>query len=138
MPSEVIVMPSWQADRYSSMCSTCLRTSAAPRRPSSRSCSSAPLRRAHERELRRDEESVQGDQDGDAEQEEQLRSSLTRASSGYFEEDRRRSCADAANVAVSPSASIRRASSKSPSVRPPSLCVVIVTVTVFHEISRSG
>src|SRR5215204_1627715 len=33
---------------------------------------------------------------------------------------------------------MRRASSKSPSVRPPSLCVVIVTVTVFHEISRSG
>src|SRR5215208_6444510 len=33
---------------------------------------------------------------------------------------------------------MRRASSKSPSVSPPSLCVVIVTVTVFHEISRSG
>src|SRR5215216_655 len=33
---------------------------------------------------------------------------------------------------------MRRASSKSPSVSPPSLCVVMVTVTVFHEISRSG
>src|SRR5215210_4303934 len=33
---------------------------------------------------------------------------------------------------------MRRASSKSPSVSPPSLCVVMVTVTVFQEISRSG
>src|SRR5215213_6631624 len=33
---------------------------------------------------------------------------------------------------------MRRASAKSSSVRPPSLCVVMVTVTVFQEISRSG
>src|SRR5215208_199250 len=33
---------------------------------------------------------------------------------------------------------MRRASSKSFSVRPPSLCVLIDTVTVLHEISRSG
>src|ERR671910_543430 len=33
---------------------------------------------------------------------------------------------------------MRRASSKSPSVSPPSLWVVMVTVTVFQEISRSG
>ena len=44
MPSEAIVMPSWQADRYSSMWSICASTSAAPRRPSSRICSTRPSR----------------------------------------------------------------------------------------------
>src|SRR5918992_3975869 len=39
MPSEAIVMPSWQADRYSSMRSICFSASAAPRAPSSRSAS---------------------------------------------------------------------------------------------------
>ena len=72
MPSEVIVMPSWHADRYSSMCSICLRTSAAPRRPSSTQLLDAPLRRAHEGELGGDEQAVQRDQNGYAEQEQQL------------------------------------------------------------------
>jgi hypothetical protein len=40
MPSEAIVMPSWQADRYSSIWSTCLSARAAPRTPSPRICSS--------------------------------------------------------------------------------------------------
>ena len=39
MPSEAIVMPSWQAERYSSIWSICLSASAAPRLPSSRICS---------------------------------------------------------------------------------------------------
>ena len=72
MPSEVIVMPSWQADRYSSMRSICLSTSAAPRLPVVAQLLDASLRGAHERELRGDEESVQSDQNGDAEQEQEL------------------------------------------------------------------
>jgi hypothetical protein len=55
MPSEAIVMPSWHADRYSSAHGL-----------------EAALRRAHQRELRSHEKAVQGDQNGDAEQEQQL------------------------------------------------------------------
>ena len=138
MPSEVIVMPSWQADRYSSMCSICLRTSAAPRRPSSTSCSTRPWRRAHERELRGDEQAVQRDQNGDAEQEEQLGH---RRPALHLTTSRRIVVAHALtrpNVAVSQAPqSGARARNRRRSGRPRCGCVT-VTVTVFHEISRSG
>jgi hypothetical protein len=40
IPSEAMVMPSWQAERYSSMRSISCRARPAPRSPSSRICSS--------------------------------------------------------------------------------------------------
>src|SRR4051812_8711529 len=40
MPIEAMVIPSWQADRYSSIWSSCSSTAEAPREPSEASCSS--------------------------------------------------------------------------------------------------
>ena len=118
-------MPSWQADRYSSMCSICLSDERGAAAAVVAELLDASLRGAHERELRGDEESVQGDQNGDAEQKQELghlRPLPARPGwspfSAYFEEDRRRSCGDAASVAASASASMRRASSKSPLGQP--------------------
>ena len=72
MPSEVIVMPSWQADRYSSIRSICLSTSAAPRRPSSRSCSTRPCEARTSANSAATKSPFSGDQHGDAEQEQEL------------------------------------------------------------------
>ena len=63
MPSEASVMPTWQADRYSLMSSSCVAArGAAPRGPPSASSSSRDAARAHERELGRDEEPVDEDE----------------------------------------------------------------------------
>ena len=68
MASDAMVMPSWQAERYSSMRSICLRASAAPRWPSSASCSILERRDAHERELGGDEEPVKEHEEEDREE----------------------------------------------------------------------
>ena len=72
MPSEAIVMPSWQADRYSSIWSTCLSASAAPRTPVVAHLLEPGLTRAHEAELGRHEEAVGGDQNHHPEQEQEF------------------------------------------------------------------
>src|ERR671922_344571 len=100
MPREAIVMPSWHADRYSSMRSISCSASAAPFWPSSRICSTRlprartsansaatkkPFRATSTATPRRRSSSVtSGREPGTA---------------GYFEAVRRRSSADAASVA---------------------------------------
>ena len=63
-------MPTWAADRYSSIRSISLRASVAPREPSSASSSSARGARAHQREFGRHEEPVHDDQQDQQEEEE--------------------------------------------------------------------
>ena len=64
MPIEAIVMPTWQAEMYSSMWSSwSQRQPRAPRRPPRHLLEPRPAR-AHERVLRDHEERVDHDQDG--------------------------------------------------------------------------
>ena len=72
MPSEAIVIPSWHADRYSSIWSTCLSASAAPRTPVVAHLLEPGLTRAHEAELRGHEEAVRGDENQHSGQEEEF------------------------------------------------------------------
>src|SRR5918999_6586376 len=125
MPSEAIVMPSWQAARYSSMRSICLSASAAPDLPSSRICSTRlsrartsansaatkkPLAATSRATPRRNKNSVIGDRD-----------SLCEC---YFEDRRRRSSADEAESSIGSGQSVDPAgpleSSKVRRIAPPS------------------
>ena len=82
MPIEAIVMPSWQAERYSSMRSIWRERERGAALALVAQLLDARLARAHEGELRGDEEAVEGDQDGHPDQEQQLgHVSLGRATS---------------------------------------------------------
>ena len=59
MPSEVSVIPSWQADRYRLRSSISTAATEAPRRPSTASASRLGLAGADERELGGHEEAVE-------------------------------------------------------------------------------
>ncbi len=72
MPSEAIVMPSWQADRYSSMRSSCRPARRAPLSALVLHLLELGVPRAHERELRRDEESVGQNEHADADEQQKL------------------------------------------------------------------
>ena len=147
MPSDAIVMPSWQADRYSSIWSICARASergAAP--PSSRICSSCAARargraRTRPRRRSRSRARARGRRPGAAARSREACAAGRQRR--YFEEVRRRSSgrraqrsrATGARRALDP----RRAARSRSAVSPPSECVVIVTGhLVPAEIARSG
>ena len=101
MPSEAMVMPSWHAERYSSIASIWREHERRAALAFVAHLLDPALARAHEREFGRDEETVGCHEHSNAEQEEQLghRQDQAALRGCYFEDRRRRSSADRARVA---------------------------------------
>src|SRR4051794_16759928 len=91
IPSEAIVMPSWHADRYSSMWSICRSTRLALRLPSSRSCSMRDSRVRTRGNSAATKTPFAATSTSTASRNSSSVIGCRRLSAGYFEEVRRRS-----------------------------------------------